>query len=758
MAISESPVMRDYSLVGKESKLAVEMGLAEATWYSPPVPREKLKELLVRRNGPAIRDTILWFSLIIGSGYLVYFFWGTWWFIPPFIMYSALYASTSDSRWHESLHGTVFKTDWMNNILYEIASFMILRQSTVWRWSHTRHHSDTIIRGRDAEIAVPRPPNIGGFILKFFGIKSAIAEFKKMFIHASGRIHPEVASYLPVSEYKKVFWKARLYLLIYATVIGLSIYHFSILPLMFIGLPTLFGTWLMAFYGLTQHAGLAENVLDHRLNTRTIYMNRVNRYLYWHMGYHLEHHLFPLVPCYNLSKLHELIKDDCPKPYNGLIEAYREIIPAILRQSKDTSYYVHRPVPTPSGVSHKTAIKTLIPEKEKQDSEGNIFVCGEDELKIQDVARFDIDKRTFAVYRVSEKEFYATDGHCTHGNAHLASGLLIGNLIECSKHNGRFNVVDGSVQRPPVNIPVKTYPVVNRNGKIMVNINPKSSVNEIDATQEFSFRVISNNNVATFIKELVLEEEGDKKLEYEPGQYIHLEIPEYDKSFSNFIIDPPYNKTWKEMDLFRFRVNNRLIVRRNYSMGSDPQSEKQIRFNVRIEFPPAGLDCNAGVGSSYVFGLEPGDMVKANGPYGDFLIKNTQKEMVYLGGGAGMAPLRSHLAHLFQTQKTRRKVSFWYGARSLQELFYREYFEKLQDAFENFSFHVALSEPLEQDKWQSHTGFIHEILKKEYLDTCNHISEIEFYLCGPPGLIQAATTMLKGFGVEPGQISFDEFG
>ena len=158
--LSRPPETLDYSLVGVNAATAVEKGLAEADWYQCPVPRAELRKLLERRNGPAIRDTILWFALIFGSAYGTYALWGTWWAILPYLVYAVLYASTSDSRWHESEHGTSFKTDWMNSALYEIASFMVMRESTLWRWSHTRHHSDTIIVGRDPEIAVPRPPNV----------------------------------------------------------------------------------------------------------------------------------------------------------------------------------------------------------------------------------------------------------------------------------------------------------------------------------------------------------------------------------------------------------------------------------------------------------------------------------------------------------------------------------------------------------------------------------------------------------------------
>lgn len=750
---------RDYSLVGKESTLAIERGLAEATWYTSPVPRDKMRELLKRKNGPAIRDTIIWFGLILGSGYLMFLFWGTWWFVAPFLLYSVLYASTSDSRWHEAGHGTAFKTDWMNNFLYRIASFMVTRQSTVWRWSHTRHHSDTIIRGRDPEIAAPRPPDIKGLIMNLFALKSAPAELKKILVHASGRIDPEVATFLPKTEYRKVFWEARLYLLIYAGVIGLSVYFWTLLPLMFIGISTLAGSWLLPVYGLTQHAGLEENVLDHRLNCRTVYMNRVNRFLYWNMNYHLEHHMFPLVPYHALPKLHEYMKDDCPTPYNGIIEAYKEIIPALIKQVKDPSYHVKRHLPTPSKRKIDSISKKFIGTKVKMNGSKLVEVCSLEEIPENEVVRFDYKENTYAVYRTAGDEFHATEGICTHGSTHLADGLIIGGQIECPKHNGRFKITDGSVQRPPVCTGLKTFPVKKMDGKIYLDVENPGGAGLNENIQEFTFKVVSNKNVATFIKELVLAPLNNENFTYKPGEYLQLIIPPFESTFQYLEIDKPFHKTWKNLNLFKHHVVNLTQTKRNYSMASNPDRDKQLRFNVRISLPPPGINCNAGIGSSHVFGLKPGDEVKAIGPFGDFHIKDTREEMIYLGGGAGMAPLRSHIAYLFETLKTKRKVSFWYGARSLQELFYNDYFEQLDTRNENFSFHVALSEPMKEDKWTSHTGFIHEVFKKEYLEKMenNKIKKLEFYLCGPPALIQAASTMLVAFGVSPEQIAFDEF-
>lgn len=343
--MSFQPTRRDYSLIGRDSKLAEEQGLASAEWYASPISRKRLKELMQRRDGPAIRDTLLWFALMGLSAGLGIYFWGTWWCVPCFLVYGVLYCSASDSRWHECGHGTPFKTRWMNDVVYEMASFMVMRESTPWRWSHTRHHTDTIIVGRDPEIAVPRPPDLLGIALQFLSIPSAIAEIKKVLLHCRGQLTEQEKTYIPESEHPRVFLVAEIWATIYLAVLVTCIVTQSILPAMIIGLPTFYGAWLLVIFGLTQHAGLAEDVLDHRLNTRTVYMNPVFRFVYWNMNYHLEHHMFPMVPYHALPALHQEIKHDLPPVYDGLLPAYREIIPAILRQVKDPTFHVKRPLP-----------------------------------------------------------------------------------------------------------------------------------------------------------------------------------------------------------------------------------------------------------------------------------------------------------------------------------------------------------------------------------------------------------------------------
>ena len=284
---------RDYSLTGLDGRSAVAKGLASAKWYRCPVPRARLKELMTRSDGPAIRDTAVWIAAFVVTGAGGYLTWGTWWAVPFFAAYGVLYGSSSDSRWHECGHRTAFKTRWMNDAVYWAASFMMLRDPTVWRESHARHHVDTIIVGRDPEITAPRPVSISRILLGFVGITHARDYFRKLAAHALGRIDPEVATFVRAADHRKIFWTARLHVAIYLGVIAWAIMIGSILPLMYVGLPSFYGAWLFRATSLTQHAGLAEDVLDHRLNTHTVYMNPIVRFLYWNMNYHIEHHMYP---------------------------------------------------------------------------------------------------------------------------------------------------------------------------------------------------------------------------------------------------------------------------------------------------------------------------------------------------------------------------------------------------------------------------------------------------------------------------------
>lgn len=337
---------RDYRLTGPENQAAQDRGLASAEWYSSPISRKKMKELMRRTDGPAIRDTAFWFALLAGTGIVAYWAWGTWWAVPAFFLYATFYASPADSRWHECGHGTAFKTPWMNEALYQIASFMALRPATPWRWSHTRHHTDTYIIGRDPEIATPRPPVWRVLLSEYARLTSGPNDIKKMIMHTFGVIEKEEKEYIPLSEYRKTFWEARVYMLILVAVIAACFYFGSILPALFIVLPTFYGYALALSFGLTQHIGLNEDVLDHRLNTRTVYMNPFFRFLYWNMNYHIEHHMFPMVPYHALPALHEEIKHDCPPASPNIWAANKEVFLAIHRQQTDPTYTIERHLPS----------------------------------------------------------------------------------------------------------------------------------------------------------------------------------------------------------------------------------------------------------------------------------------------------------------------------------------------------------------------------------------------------------------------------
>lgn len=745
----------DYSLTGSSAERAIALGLAEADWYQSPVPHKVMRELLVRKNGPALRDTILLFAILITTAAATTLLWGTYWVIIPYLIYAVFYGTSSDSRWHECGHGTAFKTDWLNNMVYEIASFMVMRESVIWRWSHIRHHSDTIIVGRDPEIQIPRPPNLKSLALSLINFEGYKNYYPGLVRHAFGKITAAEKTYVPESEYRKVYQHARFYLGVYLLIIIAALVLHSWIPVFLFILPQFFGTWLMIVHNTTQHAGLAENVLDHRLNCRTVYMNPISRFIYWNMNYHIEHHMFPLVPYHALPKLHQLVKDDCPPVYPSILSAWKEIMPTLLKQQKDPAYHVKRKLPVAKANNRGNVFKSTF----APNIEGWLKIGPANLLDNEDVIRFDHFDKTFAIYKDNNGNLYATDGICTHGNTHLSEGLVKGKIIECPKHNGRFNLTDGSPARAPVCRGLATYPVQDRSGELWLNLKNSGGA---DAAKEkgYSLRVISNKNVATFIKELVVEPvDANEKINFNPGDYLQIEIPRYPEiRFDDFEIDDPYRAVWQAQGLFNLSSQNPQSGRRNnYSLACNWKHDRQLKFNIRIAMPPPGQDCLPGIGSSYVFNLKPGDTITAFGPYGDFYIKPTQKEMVYIGGGAGMAPIRSHIAHLLENDATRRKVSYWYGARSRQEIFYPDYFQKLETEHDNFYFQVALSNPLEDDVWDGYHGFIHDVVHDNYLRYHNDIQSVEFYLCGPPMMVKACSKMLMDIGVKADQIAFDQF-
>ncbi|NOQ13242.1 MAG: NADH:ubiquinone reductase (Na(+)-transporting) subunit F [Methyloprofundus sp.] len=271
--------------------------------------------------------------------------------------------------------------------------------------------------------------------------------------------------------------------------------------------------------------------------------------------------------------------------------------------------------------------------------------------------------------------------------------------------------------------------------------------------------VKSNNNVATFIKELVLELPNGEEIKYEAGGYIQIECPPHIAKYSDFEIEEEFRGDWDKYDLWRYVSDVKEEALRAYSMASYPE-EKEIMLNVRIATPPPGAPDSVppGIMSSYIFDLKPGDKCTVSGPYGEFYAKKTNAEMVFIGGGAGMAPMRSHLFNQLRTLKTDRKITFWYGARSKREMFYVEDFDMLARENDNFEWHVGLSDPLPEDNWEGYTGFIHNILLEEFIKNHPAPEDCEFYMCGPPMMNSAVINMLIENGVEPENIMLDDFG
>ena len=282
---------------------------------------------------------------------------------------------------------------------------------------------------------------------------------------------------------------------------------------------------------------------------------------------------------------------------------------------------------------------------------------------------------------------------------------------------------------------------------------------EVFGVKEWECEVISNNNVATFIKELILKLPDGEEVNFKAGGYVQLEAPKYENlSYKNFNIEEEYHEDWDRFKIWDNTANNDDSIIRAYSMANYPEEKGVLKFNIRIASPPPGSDVPPGLMSSWVFNLKKGDKVRVFGPFGEFFAKETDNEMVFVGGGAGMAPMRAHIFDQLLRLNSKRKITFWYGARSLREMFYVDEFNKLDNDNENFNWHVALSDPLPDDNWEGKTGFIHQVLFDNYLKDHQAPEDCEYYLCGPPMMNKAVIEMLLDLGVEPENIALDDFG
>jgi len=282
---------------------------------------------------------------------------------------------------------------------------------------------------------------------------------------------------------------------------------------------------------------------------------------------------------------------------------------------------------------------------------------------------------------------------------------------------------------------------------------------EIFSVRKWTCKVISNRNVATFIKELRLALPEGEEVPFRAGGYMQLECPAHDIDFKTFDIEAPYREDWDKFDLWRFKSKLVEPIERAYSMANYPLEKGQLLFTIRIAFPPGyKIEIPPGIMSSYVFNLKPGDELTVSGPFGEFFARDTHKEMCFIGGGAGMAPMRSHIFDQLKRLHSTRKMTFWYGARSMKEAFYVDEFDALQAANPNFKWHLALSEPLPEDNWTGSVGFIHNVLRDQYLAQHPAPEDIEYYMCGPGVMNKAVIDMLLSLGVDRENIMLDDFG
>jgi NADH:ubiquinone oxidoreductase, Na(+)-translocating, F subunit len=289
---------------------------------------------------------------------------------------------------------------------------------------------------------------------------------------------------------------------------------------------------------------------------------------------------------------------------------------------------------------------------------------------------------------------------------------------------------------------------------------------EVLGIKKWECEVVSNRNVATFIKEFIVRLPAGEHLKFKSGGYIQIDVPKYEliDYSKDILVEPEFHEDWDKLKIWDLKAKNAEETFRAYSMANHPAEGDIVMLNIRIATPPwdrakgTFMNVNPGICSSYIFSRKPGDKVTLSGPYGEFFIKDTNNEIMFIGGGAGMAPMRSHIFHLFKTIKTGRKTSFWYGARSKREIFYEEEFRAIEKQFPNFSFHIALSEPKKEDNWTGKTGFIHQVIYENYLGKHEAPEDIEYYLCGPPMMNDAVQKMLYNLGVPDEMVAYDDFG
>ncbi len=386
-------------------------------------------------------------------------------------------------------------------------------------------------------------------------------------------------------------------------------------------------------------------------------------------------------------------------------------------------------------------------------AKAKLLPSGEVKLTVNDERELDIQPGTTVLSALSENKIFLPSA--------CGGGGTCG-MCKCQ-------VIEGGGQILPTEKGFFTRKEQQNNWRLGCQVKIKEDMNlqipkEVLGIKKWECEVVSNHNVATFIKEFKVKLPEGETMDFRSGGYIQIDVPKINVEFKDFDIEKEYHEDWDKFNMWGLKMKNPEPTYRAYSMANHPAEGNIVMLNIRIATPPwdrakgAFMDVNPGICSSYIFSRKPGDKVIVSGPYGEFFIKETDNEMMFIGGGAGMAPMRSHIFHLFHTVKTGRKATFWYGARSKREIFYEENFREIERQFPNFKFVIALSEPQPDDNWEGKTGFIHQVIMDEYLSKHEEPEEIEYYLCGPPMMNDAVQKMLYDYGVPEEMIAFDDFG
>lgn len=440
-------------------------------WYKCDIPRSELRELMQRNDRDGIVRVGLFFAILVGLGYFAYHSIGHWWMIPAFFAYGTVYCFLNHIM-HETHHRTPFKSKWLNDCVHWVCGFCHGAEPIYDRWAHTQHHTYTYFYGLDPEVLTRRPANLWTLLGSYVGI--GVIRPLPILKHALGIKTPQAIEYAPESDWPKMVWSARCWLLGYGLIIISCIVFNRMLPLVFTLFARFYGAFIPTALNNTQHVGLEVNVYDHRLCTRNVKVNPILSFFYLDMQYHIEHHMFPGVPFHALSKLHEKIKSQLPPTYSSTFAVYKELIPTVLRQQKDPAYHVIPALPDAEAVDSDVALSEEVKPAAQsellvEDDRQWIPAIDTDKLGQGDVLNFKYEDKNIAIYRLSDG-YHASDGKCTHAGAILAQGYVIDDAIECPAHQGRFDIRSGKATCPPACTDLKTYPTKVQDGKVHVGL------------------------------------------------------------------------------------------------------------------------------------------------------------------------------------------------------------------------------------------------------------------------------------------------